>query len=465
MNKTLIISDPSNGDTVANVGDMSAKEMHKLLSSMRLVPSDKYQAASRLRKVADSLSENIDEWASLISRESGLSLVDTRYEVARASKVALYASRFSKDSLELSSGEKYQLGDEDSSIDFKICSKPIGLIFAITPFNHPLNQVAHKVLPALAAGASIVVKPSPKTPLSCVKLIELLWSVGFSRHQVNYIVTSEPEEALALALACDMVEMVTFTGSTVIGRSINKQIANSDRWNIKFICELGGNSPLMVFKPSDLRKATEIILNGCFKNSGQRCSAIRRVIVHEKVADTLIEVLLLKLRNFKFGHFSDPDNLMGTQIDCNAADLIRYRVKSAVLQGAKLVHGALSENTAFIGPLVLDHVTPEMEIVALETFGPVCCIIRVASDSEVLACARQDSYGLAAAAVTLDKKWVEKIISGLDVGQINFNAHPGFRFESAPFGGYGDSGNHSKEGVVEAIKSMRKVSSVYFHND
>jgi aldehyde dehydrogenase (NAD+) len=225
---------------------------------------------------------------------------------------------------------------------------------------------------------------------------------------------------------------------------------------------LGGCSPLIVCKDADIDKAVELALYGCFKNSGQRCTAIRRVIVDQAVAESFVEKIMHLVKSIKYGNPLEESVDMGTVIDEQAARTIKQRIDWAISSGAKLLYGG-RRNGALMAPTILDNVDLSMNLVSKETFGPVCSIIRVNDFEEALSIAGKTNYKLAGSIVTTDKEKAERASNELKVGQFSFNGPPGYRTEVAPFGGFGYSGNGEKEGVLLAAKGMRRTRTFYKH--
>jgi acyl-CoA reductase-like NAD-dependent aldehyde dehydrogenase len=459
----MLVISPFSREVVGEVKEDTDQEIVEIFdqSSDTICSLSKCDRKQILLELGNDVKVRKQDYASLASEESGLSLRDTLYEVDRVRNVALYASEFTKEVYEDVS-INFRSNYDQKNISMTVKTRPYRFILGITPFNHPINQVAHKILPAIAAGANIVVKPSNKTPLSAINLVEKLWKLGVPKSLVNIVNSNDPNRILDLALSHKGLDMISFTGSYETGNRINRRLANSNNWNKKFVCELGGSSPLIVTSTADVSLAVKLIIDGCFKNSGQRCSAIRRVLVHQSIAPELLLHLTQATNQLKVGEPLDSETYMGTQISSEAAQLIREKIQEAQGRGAEIVFDK-SLKGAFLGPVILDHVTHDMPIVATETFGPVCCIIRGSSDAELLKMARYTDYGLAAGIISKDSKLLENVAENIDVGQLNINSYPGFRSEAAPFGGRRRSGNGEYEGVVMAINGMRYPYTTYKH--
>jgi phosphonoacetaldehyde dehydrogenase len=224
------------------------------------------------------------------------------------------------------------------------------------------------------------------------------------------------------------------------------------------VLELGGNDPIIVMEDADLDEAAALAAAGSYKNSGQRCTAVKRMLVHEAIADRFVELLLERTRAWTYGDPMDPDVDMGTVIDEAAAKSFEARVDEAVARGARLLHGNVRRG-ALYSPTLLDRVTPDMPLVRYETFGPVSPVIRFRDIDEAIAIANSTDYGLSSAVCTNRLDYVTRFITDLNVGTVNVREVPGYRLELTPFGGIKDSGLGYKEGVQEAMKSFTNVKT------
>jgi phosphonoacetaldehyde dehydrogenase len=414
----------------------------------RLTRYERYRICYR---TAELLRARTEEIANLITAESGLCKKDSTYEVGRACDVFLFAGNAAlQDDGQVFSCDLTVHGKQRKVYTLR---EPLrGVITAITPFNHPLNQVAHKVAPSIATNNRMVLKPSEKTPLSALLLADVLYEAGLPP-QMFSVVTGDPKEIADELLTHSDVDLVTFTG----GVSIGKYIAGKAVYK-RQVLELGGNDPLIVMEDADLEEAATLAALGSYKNSGQRCTAVKRMLVHESLADRFVELLLEKTRAMRYGDPMDPKTDMGTVIDEAAARSFESRVNDAVAGGAKLLFGN-QRTGALYSPTVVDHVRPEMPLVKEETFGPVSPVIRFGSIDEALAIANSTAYGLSSAVCTNRLDYITRFVSDLNVGSVNVREVPGYRLELTPFGGIKDSGLGYKEGVQEAIKSFTNTKT------
>jgi len=444
---TLPVRSPYSGELVGEAPLSDSARTRAVLDAGASYADElpRHERSRILFAVADALTARLRELADLISAESGLCLKDTRHEVARAVDVFRFAAiETLRDDGETFAGDISPRGRDRRAHTLRV---PVRLVAAITPFNHPLNQVAHKLAPAIAAGAPIVLKPSEKTPLSALVLIELIRGAGLPEPAAQ-VVCGDPPEILEAFLAHEAVEVISFTGGVAVGKSIAGRLGFR-----RAVLELGGNDPLIVLDDADLDEAAILAVHGAFQNSGQRCTAVKRIIAVEAIADALAARIAEAAAALRAGDPMDESTDVGTVIDEAAARTIEERVRDAVAAGAKLLHGG-ERHGALLAPAVLDHVPAGVELVARETFGPVAPIIRVADLDEAVATANSTPYALSSAVCTFDWRAIARCIRELRAGTVNIREVPGWRTELTPFGGIGDSGLGVKEGVRDAIRAM-----------
>jgi len=412
----------------------------------------RYELQQILLKTADLLSARKEEFARIITAESGLCWKDSLYEAGRAYDVYSFAGQLTiKDD-----GETYACDISPQGKQRKIFTTrfPLnGVISAITPFNHPLNMVSHKLAPAIATNNRVVLKPTELTPLTALALADVLYEAGLPPEMLS-VVTGNPGtmgDAMITNPDCDLI---TFTGSVKVGKYIAEKAGYR-----RIVLELGGNDPLIVMEDADLDKAAELAVTGATKNSGQRCTAVKRILVVDKVADEFSKLVLAKAKKLKAGDPMDPATDVGTVIHEGAAKNFERRVNDAVEKGAKLLHGN-NRQGALYPPTVVDHVPPSAELVHEETFGPVIPMIRCPDDiGEVIKISNATAYGLSSGVCTNRLDYITRFINELQVGTVNVWEVPGYRIEMSPFGGIKDSGLGYKEGVVEAMKSFTNVKT------
>lgn len=402
------------------------------------------RTATRVREEAQALSR-------LITAESGLALKDSRYEIGRVVDVLMFgAMEALRDD-----GEIYSCDITPHGRRRRVYTQrdPLrGVIVAITPFNHPINQVAHKVVPSIVTNNRMVLKPSEKVPLSALAFADLLYGAGLPPEMFQ-VVTGDPREIGDALLLNPDVEMITFTGGVEIGKAIAAKAGYR-----RMVLELGGNDPLIVMDDADLDEAASLAALGSYQNSGQRCTAIKRILVHRDVREAFTERLVASTAAWRFGDPSDDANDMGTVIDEAAAIAIEARVRAACAGGARRLTGG-TRSGALLAPTVLDRVLPDMPLVKYETFGPISPIIEFASVDEAIAICNGTAYGLSSAVCTDRFCDIARFVAELEVGSVNVREVPGYRLELTPFGGIKDSGLGYKEGVREAAKSFTTVKT------
>jgi aldehyde dehydrogenase (NAD+) len=398
-------------------------------------------AAARVEREADAVS-------LLISWESGLCRKDTRHEVRRTLDVLRFAAAEAlRDDGRCYSFDVSPNGKNRRGYTLR---EPVRLVAAITPFNHPLNQVAHKVAPAVAIGAPMVLKPSEKTPLSALYLARVLHEAGLPPGNLQ-VITGDPAVLGPILVTHPAVDLVSFTGGVAVGKRIAQMLGYR-----RAVLELGGNDPLLVFGDADLDEAVALAVTGCFKNSGQRCTAVKRLIVDRSVADELAERLVVAAAKIVVGDPLDERTDMGTVISEDAARSLEQAAERTIAAGARLLFGNLRRG-AFYGPTVFDEVPHDAPSVQNETFGPHAPILRVSGPDEAIRVANGTRFGLSAGVCTRDLSLAMRCVRELRCGTVNIREVPGYRSETSPFGGIKDSGLGIKEGVTSAMEAMSYV--------
>jgi putative phosphonoacetaldehyde dehydrogenase len=450
--RRIDVLNPYTGQAIGSVPKATVEDIRRAFAAAAAYRSKltRYERSAVLRRAAEIIASRREEIADLITAESGLSKKDSLYETGRSFDVFNLAANMAM----IDDGQIFSCDISPQGKQRRIYTQrdPVRAISAITPFNHPLNQVAHKVAPAIATNNKMVLKPSEKTPLTALLLADILYEAGLPPAMFS-VVTGDPAEIGLELITNPNVDVVTFTG----GVSVGKWIAANAGYR-RMVLELGGNDPLIVMEDADLEKASDLAVAGSYKNSGQRCTAVKRILVQESVADRFVELLVEKTKKVTYGDPMDPATEMGTVIDAEAAEVMERRVNDAVAQGAKLLWGNQRKG-ALYAPTVVDRVRPEMELVRLETFGPVSPVIRFRDIEEGIRISNSTAYGLSSGVCTNRLDWITRFVSELDVGTVNVWEVPGYRIESSPFGGIKDSGLGIKEGVIEAMKSFTNVKT------
>ena len=446
--RTLNVFNPYNRERVGTVPLATlddVREAYRIAHAFRRTLS-RYERSSILNKASTLLRARADEASTLITLESGLCKKDSMYEIGRVADVLVFgANEALRDDGQVFSCDLTPHGKKRKVITTK--EPLLGVITAITPFNHPMNQVAHKVVPSIATNNRMVLKPSEKVPLSAFFLADILYEAGLPPEMFQ-VITGDPREIADEMLINEHVDLITFTGGVPIG----KYIANKAGYR-RIVLELGGNDPLIVMDDADLDKASDLAVQGSYKNSGQRCTAVKRLLVQESVARDFTEMVVEKTRRWRHGDPMDTACDMGTVINEQSARCFEMLVNEAVSQGARLLTGNQREG-ALYAPTVIDNVRPEMTVVREETFGPVSPIITFRDIDEAIAVSNGTAYGLSSGICTNRMDYATRFANELKVGTVNMWEVPGYRIELTPFGRIKDSGLGYKEGVQEAMKSF-----------
>jgi len=414
----------------------------------------RYERQQILFRTAESLIDRKEEIARILTLELGICLRDALYEVGRANDVFMLAGQLCIND----DGEMFScdLTPQGKARKIFAIREPLRSISAITPFNHPLNMVAHKVAPAIATNNCMVCKQTELTPLSAMILADILYESGLPPEMFS-VVTGWPRVIGPEMITNPNIDLITFTGGVEVG----KLVAETAGYR-RTVLELGGNDPLIIcndLDDDDLARAAELAVLGATRNSGQRCTAVKRILCQEKVADRFVPLVLERARAIRFGDPMKSDTELGTVVHADSARTIDARIDDAAESGAEILYHP-GRSGALLPPVVLDRVPNDCELVREETFGPVVPVIRVPDDDEsVIAISNSTAFGLSSGVCTNDFRRMQTYIKGLDVGTVNIWEVPGFRIEMSPFGGIKDSGLGYKEGVIEAMKSYTNIKT------
>ncbi|MBI3359203.1 MAG: aldehyde dehydrogenase family protein [Nitrospirae bacterium] len=419
----------------------SATEAFK---EMRTVPS--YKRAEALQKIADGLKEKREEIARMITLESAKPITDARVEVARAVNTFTIASEEAK-----------RIGGEFIPLDLMSGSEgrqgltrrvPIGPIVGISPFNFPLNLVAHKVAPAIAAGNTIILKPAPKTPLTALMLAEIIASTDLPTGAVQVFSTTN---MLAEKMVIDpRIKMLTFTGSAAVGWSL-KEKCNKKR----VLLELGGNAGVMIHSDADLAYAARRCVAGSFSYAGQVCISVQRIYIQAACYQSFLDRFLPQVESLIVGNPIDEKTNIPPMINLDAAKRVAAWIDEAVASGAKVLAGGQWVGSVMI-PTVLANTTPAMKVNCEEIFGPVVTVSPYEHLNEAIAAVNQSPYGLQAGIFTRDIQAVFEAFEQTEVGGLIVNDVPTYRVDHMPYGGMKESGV-GREGISYAIREMTEL--------
>ncbi|MGM8364516.1 NAD-dependent succinate-semialdehyde dehydrogenase [Virgibacillus sp. W0181] len=403
------------------------------------------ERANLLLAIYQKMEARKEELAQVITKEMGKPISDARGETQSAID---YFRWFAEEARRVY-GETVPASTSDKRV--LVIKQPLGVVGAITPWNFPLSMIARKVAPALAAGCTMVLKPSSKAPQSAVEMTKIFEEVGLPNGVFN-LVMAKSSEVTDVLMASKAVRKITFTGSTRIGKLLMEKAAKTVK---RISMELGGHAPFIVFEDANIEAAAKDILATKFRCSGQMCTSTNRVFVHEDIADKFTKLLTDKVKQLKMGNGLDEETSVGPVIDKNAVQKIQSQIDDAVSKGAEAVTGEVNlteaeqANGNFIQPMILKNVSPNMDIFTEETFGPVAPIITFSSEEELLDMVNHEEYGLASYLYSNNMSRVIRMTENLEYGMVGVNDPLPFVVQS-PFGGVKESGV-GKEGGHQGI--------------
>ena len=411
----------------------------------------------KVRAIADKITENRDELAKLETFDTGKTLEESYADMDDIANVFNYfAGLADKDGGEI-------IDSPIPNTESKLVKEPVGVVTQITPWNYPLLQASWKIAPALATGCSLVMKPSEITPLTTIRVFELMEEVGFPKGVINLILSSGEEVGDTLS-GHKEVDLVSFTGGIETGKHIMKNAANHVT-NIAL--ELGGKNPNIIFDDADFELAVDQALNGGYFHAGQVCSAGSRILVHNDIKDKFEKALIERVGKIKLGNGFDSDTEMGPVISPEHRDKIEKYMKVAKDDGATIAIGGKRpddedlKDGLFFEPTVITNCNTHMKIVQEEVFGPVVTVEGFDNEEEAIALANDSIYGLAGAVFSKDIGKAQRVANKLKLGTVWINDfHP--YFAQAPWGGYKQSGigrELGKEGLEEYLISKHILTN------
>ena len=441
---TVPRSDGGDVERALSFAERGAKVMAKLSG---------YDRWRILRQAADIMAARNEELGQIISREEGKIIAEGRGETSRGVETIMGSAEEAK----RIHGETVPLdGDPGGSKKLGFTLRvPCGVVAAISPFNFPLNLVCHKVGPALAAGNSVIVKPASDTPLSALKLTEILLEAGLPPEGIQCVTGSGGEIGDAL-VADRRVRKVTFTGSREIGDRICRMAGIK-----KVTMELGSNSPLIIMPDADLDKVAAAVALTGYGNAGQTCISTQRVLTAKKVYGDFLDVLKPKVEALTAGNQLDEKSKVGPMVKESEARRVEDWINEAVAGGARLVAGGGRRGAIYV-PAVVADVKPEMRISRDELFGPAVAVTPFDSMDEAIALANDTVYGLSAGIFTENLEWAMRFAREVESGNLHVNWGPQWRADLMPYGGLKDSG-FGKEGPRYAVEEMTELKMVVFH--
>ncbi len=449
--KTINISSPYLHEVIGKVQAITQEEVDEAIyfaheAQKEWAEASLGQRASYLYKWADELVNMQDEIAEIIMKEVGKSYKDAKNEVLRTADFIRYtieeALHMHGESMR---GDSFPGGSKSKvAIVERV---PLGVVLAISPFNYPVNLSAAKIAPALMAGNAVIFKPATQGAISGTKMIEALHKAELPKGLIN-LVTGRGSEIGDYIVEHKGINMISFTGGTNTGVHLAKKATM-----VPLILELGGKDPGIVREDADLNAAAKHIISGAFSYSGQRCTAIKRVLVHENVADELVGILKEEIEKLAVGSPANGSTVVPL-ISTKSADFVQGLINDAIENGAKVVIGNKREDN-LIYPTLLDYVTGDMRVAWDEPFGPVLPIIRVSSDEQAIKIANASEFGLQASIFTKDVNKAFAIANKLETGSVQINGRTERGPDHFPFIGVKGSGMGT-QGIRKSIESMTR---------
>jgi acyl-CoA reductase-like NAD-dependent aldehyde dehydrogenase len=408
-------------------------------------PLPAWRRAEILDAAARALSERVEELARIIALEAAKPIKTARVEAQRAVSTCTFAAVAARTLAgEMVPMDASAAGEGKLAFTLRV---PVGVVAAISPFNFPLNLVAHKLAPAIAAGSPVVLKPASQTPLSALALVDVLAECGLPAGFVNVVTGGGGTVGNAL-VDHDGVAMITFTGSPEVGWGIKARAPRK-----KVGLELGNNAPLVVEPSADLDVVAAKVKVAGFSHAGQSCISTQRVYAHDAIADALLDRLVPQVESLVVGDPLEEATDVSALISAGERDRVAGWIAEAVAAGAEVASGGSVRADGVLEPTVLTNVKPDMKVCAAEVFGPVVAVQRYSALDDALRLANDTRYGLQAAIFTTDLGDALRAARELDFGGVLVNEVPTFRADQQPYGGIRDSGN-TREGPQWAAREM-----------
>ena len=441
------VRSPHSGELVARIAKAGAADArHAVDAAERALqePLPAHKRAEILVRVAGHLARRHEEIAQTICAEAGKPLKAARVEASRAISTFTFAAVQARTLTgEMVPMDASQVGTGKLAFTLR---RPVGIVGAISPFNFPLNLVAHKIAPALAAGCPVVLKPASQTPLSALLLAELETEAGLPPGWLNVLV-GQASEIGDVLVEDERVKLLTFTGSSEVGWKLRER-APRKRVNL----ELGNSTPVIVEADADLEDAAGRLAANAFSFAGQSCISVQRIYVQRAVYDDLLARFLTKVRALKVGDPADEETDIGPLIDRESRDRVLEWIDEARAGGAEVLVGGELEGE-LLQPTVIANASPDLKVNCQEVFGPVCTVNAYDSLDEAIELANGTPYGLQAGVFTSTLKTALAAATKLDFGGVTINEAPTFRADQMPYGGVKESGN-TREGPAWAVREM-----------
>jgi len=454
--KTFAVEDPSTGQTLVEVADASVADGKAALDAAVAAQADWAATPPRdrgeiLRKAYEIITERADELALLMTLEMGKPIKEAQAEIAYGSEFFRW---FSEEAVRIAG--RYSVAPNGATRLLTL-KQPVGPCLMITPWNFPLAMGTRKIGPAIAAGCTMVVKPAALTPLSMLRLGDILTEAGLPDGVLNIVTTKSTGEVMEPLIRDPRLRKLTFTGSTEVGRSLVEQSAEG---LLRVSMELGGNAPFLVFDDADIDKAVDGAMLAKMRNIGEACTAANRFIVHESVAEEFGSKLTEKMQALSVGRGTEDGIDVGPLVEAKQRDKVAELVDDAVGKGATVLTGGSAPEGVgyYYSPTVLSDVPLEARLAKEEIFGPVAPIFTFTEEADALRMANDTEYGLVAYAFTSDLSRAVRVYEGLETGMVGINqgivSNP-----AAPFGGVKASG-FGREGGAEGIEEYLETKYV-----
>jgi succinate-semialdehyde dehydrogenase / glutarate-semialdehyde dehydrogenase len=457
LQATFPVINPFDGSTVGEIADCGELEAREALESAVTAFSSYrnttgFERSAWMQKWAQLIRNHAEDLAKTMSLEMGKPLLESRGE-----------SAYSATAIEWYAAEAERIAGEIVPSRFahkRAFSRPepVGVVYAVTPWNFPAAMIARKVAPALAAGCAVILKPAEQSPLTALLLAKLWLEAGAPKDTFQVLPCSNPVPVSKVLMSDPRVRKITFTGSTEVGKLLYAQAAPTLK---RLSLELGGHAPFIVFDDADVEPAALTVSNSKFRNAGQQCVASNRVYVHQNLTSSFEGAFAAQAKSFKLGNPLEPDTTIGPLVDKATLEKVQAHVQDAVQKGAKVVTGGHATGGLFFEPTILAGVTPAMRILTEETFGPVAPLVPFVSETDAVAWANNTEYGLAAYIWTRDIGRAYRVAEALEYGIVGINdGVPSAMAPQAPFGGTKNSGVGREGGRwgLEAFLELKYIS-------
>ncbi len=453
------VYNPSTGENIANITDGNMDHAYEAIEAAdkafyKWSNKAPIERTAYLQRFYELIKSNASELAEIINEEQGKPFPDALGEVNKGAEFVLW---FIEEAKRIG-GSTYSSKEKNQTVLTE--KEPIGVVTAITPWNLPVGMILRKISPALAAGCTVILKPSHETPLSAIRLVSLMEEARFPAGVINLVTTKQEKIVGNLLVSHPVVRAVTFTGSTQTGFEIQKNSSNTSK---KLIMELGGHAPFIVFDDYDLEECVDSVIKSKFRNSGQTCTSVNMLVLQESISEKFINLLSKKLSLLEQKDVKEKQ--FAPLINQQAVKKVHDHINDALDNGASVLYGNrnLNTNSLFVNPIVLGDITPNMVITQQETFGPVLPVFTFNHENEIMDIVSLNDYGLIAYIYTSNIKRALNLQSQLRYGIIGINNSRPTEIQ-VPFGGFYSSG-FGKEGGDLGIEEFLLSKSIYINSN